>query len=343
MEKGIDLFEVGAIPLTGPQTSMSSGLLHEDIEQLIVLMVTFILQTIYSTLSALFRAGRATLLCLVALALASGCDQRSKPADYQRAGPAASAASTTSSATSAAQAAATMAPTGDDAMRDLFRQELKARNLPVNVKGTRISDSELAKLWHSRDFELDGKRGRLFLTQTQQVDDAGTVQGGHAQAVNLSAAVYEQGSQGWVLKHRALDLTYIGAYGEAPTPDVKELKAPGVVLFLIAQADIHQGYVNGGVSVLAYRDGQMRAVGYIPTMEDNEGAALDPSERWGYTGEVSVLPGVRDFPDLQLKRSGTASDPSDSKRHIPVRDATFRYFGNRYFSCEEKPAICEGR
>ena len=184
---------------------------------------------------------------------------------------------------------------------------------------------EHTRLWHQQALLLAGTPAQAVFTETRFDQPPGA-------ASSISAATYRLVDGQWKLAGASRDFARAGASGAPvarPRGPLQVLQFPsGTVAFLIDQQDRAHGYTQSGEAIWAFAKGEWRDLGFVQTGGDNAGAAVAAAERYRFTGTVSMAPGSRTWPDLQVARSGTIRDEHD--RVVPVTDTRYVFTGKSY-------------
>ncbi len=220
-------------------------------------------------------------------------------------------------------------PAPVEALYDLF-------GVVISGNTAKLPSGETASLWFDHRFALGNDAFAAFFVAYPDAS------GCHACTAKVGAITYRRAGDGWTIVAKQPSFAAMGSWGEAPpvgphSPVGELLLAPGNVALLIGDGGTGQGVTNGGESLLGFRNGAWKSLGFIDTSGDNGGAcgdqaapnAQDRSGCYSYKGTISVVGGAgRAYPDLLVRHTGTARD--DSGNIVRAPDALYKFDGVQY-------------
>ena len=179
---------------------------------------------------------------------------------------------------------------------------------------------EQTLLWHQQAFTLAGSPAQALFTETRFA--------AAAEPPSISAAAYRLADGQWKLAGASKDFTRTGPWGKLARPagPLQVLQFPsGAVAFLVDEAGGARGYTQAGKGIWAFANGEWRDLGFVQTGGDNSGAS---GAHYRFTGEISMAPGTRTWPDMLVTRRGTIRDEAD--RVVPATDTRYVFTGKGY-------------
>ncbi len=215
----------------------------------------------------------------------------------------------------------------NESLRSIFLDELKK--------------DYKTKIWFSQSFQDGNDKIHVLFTKTNSLTDDGEIADCYRCSLSIGIITYkQQPNNRWEIVSRIRDIDEIGQWGKLPGHKKAEIRqlSSNVKLFTIHTEDLGYGMSGGttvGADVLfSYSNGHWSNLGFIVTNGDNAGNCDDKDSEeypwracYRYTGELSIIPSNKEFPDLLLTK--TFAVPHGN----PVGKVTYFFNGKKY---EEK-------
>jgi hypothetical protein len=215
----------------------------------------------------------------------------------------------------------------------------------INTTADKIvnAENQLSSLWFAQTFTYANSKFYAVFVKTQSIDpDSKAVLSSHADAVNVSAVVYQLIGKQWQLLSKQINIGSFGSWGDVPDMTQAQMLAlsPNNSLFLMDSYYTGQGYTEEGKGLFNYNftTHTWKDLGFIQTAGNNGGVcddSLQPTESmlsacWDFTGEVTLTKEGRypDYPNLLVLHKGTTTN--NENKIVPMGNRVYVFDGNHY-------------
>ncbi len=216
----------------------------------------------------------------------------------------------------------------ENALKELFGTTNSSKKI-------KTAKDELTSIWFEQAFQDVNDNVRIVFTKTQFLDTEGNINACIGCGVDIGAVVYKKinGEFEWLMVFKQQNIGIVGQWGDAPEKQLEMLKfSSDKFLFLISNNAFGQGITDEQKVLLVFSKNNLINVGAITTGENNPvncGEDTTIKKCFNYKGEISVIAGEKEYPDLLVTRTGTDWD-FEKNKIIPARNDIYVFNGKEY-------------
>jgi hypothetical protein len=152
----------------------------------------------------------------------------------------------------------------------------------------------------------------------------------HGCAPVVGMSEWVQDGEGWHLEAKTLFIKPVGAWGNAPEPQIK-LVGPGRFAAFFETSFLAQGYANSVMTILGWHTDRFAELLFIEGFGgSNEGAVEQEADQYSFSSTIEVAedqPASQGFFPLILRTTGTKADETTNKP-VPINRMTRFLFTN---------------